>query len=80
MPTTRISVPAHRVLQELARHSGKSMQEILEAAIETYRRQRFLEEASEAFAVMKADPKAWKAEQDERGLWDNTLTDGQKKH
>jgi len=56
------------------------MQEILEAAIETYRRQRFLEEASEAFAVMKADPKAWKAEQDERGLWDNTLTDGQKKH
>ena len=80
MPTTRISVPAHRVLQELARHTGKSMQEILDAAIETYRRQRFLEEASAAFGAMKADAKSWKAEQDERGLWDNTLTDGQRKN
>ncbi len=80
MPTTRISTPAHRILQELARQSGRSMQEILDAAVENYRRQRFLQEAAEAFAAMKADPKAWKAEQEERGLWNNTLTDGQKKH
>jgi hypothetical protein len=79
MPTTRISFPAHRILQELARHSGKSMQEILDAALEAYRRQRFLDEASDAFRTLKADPKAWRAEQDERGLWDTSLTDGQRK-
>lgn len=77
MPTTRISLPAHRVLQELARHSGKSMQEILDAAIEAYRRQRFLDDAAAAFATLKTDPKAWRAEQEERALWSNTLTDGQ---
>ncbi|NLI76797.1 MAG: toxin-antitoxin system protein [Candidatus Riflebacteria bacterium] len=80
MPTTRISTPAHRILQEMARHTGKSMQEVLDAAIEAYRRQRFLQETSEAFGELRADPKAWKAEQDERHLWDATLTDGQKKH
>ncbi|MFZ2958749.1 MAG: toxin-antitoxin system protein [Candidatus Ozemobacteraceae bacterium] len=80
MPTTRISIPAHRILQELARHAGKSMQEILETAIEAYRRQRFLTEAATAFGELKNDPKAWKAEQDERELWDNSLGDGQKNH
>lgn len=79
MPTTRISLYSHQILAELARNTGKSMQDVLDAAIETYRRQRFLDDAAEAFGALKADPKAWKAEQDERKLWDNTLIDGQTK-
>ena len=79
MPTTRISMYSHHILTELARATGKSMQDILDAAIETYRRQRFLDEASAAFDALKADPRAWKAEQDERRLWDAAAPDGRKK-
>ena len=37
------------------------------------------EEAATAFGELRSDPKAWEAEQDERHLWDATLTDGQQK-
>ena len=31
-----------------------------------------------AYAALRSDPKAWKAEQAERALWDKTLADGLK--
>jgi hypothetical protein len=33
-------------------------------------------ETNRAYAVLKADPKAWKEERQERALWDGTLADG----
>ncbi|MBI4310658.1 MAG: hypothetical protein HY681_02660 [Chloroflexi bacterium] len=36
-------------------------------AVEEYRRQRVLEQANEAYAALRADPKAW---------LENTLADG----
>ena len=76
MPMTRISEPRHRLLLELARQAQPSMQEILDRAIEAYRRQCFLEEANRAFARLREDPKAWQEEQDERRTWDVTLSEG----
>lgn len=76
MPTTRISEPARRILQELARETGKHMQEVLELAIECYRRQRFIEETNTAYAALKSNKKAWREEQVERRAWDITLSDG----
>jgi len=54
------------------------MQAVLDAAIERYEREIFLDEANAAYARMKADPKTWKEELAERRLWDVTLMDGLK--
>ena len=49
---------------------------VLEQAIEALRRQRFLEQASQAYGELRKDKKAWAAEQAERKAWDKTLKDG----
>jgi len=45
--------------------------------IEEYRRQRILQEANAAYAALRENPKAWKAELAEQKEWDSTLADGQ---
>lgn len=52
------------------------MQDVLEKAIEAYRRKRLLEMGNLAYAALKDDPKAWEQELAERKLWENTLADG----
>jgi hypothetical protein len=76
MPTTRISENAHHILQVLSAQTGQSHQAVLDAALEAYRRQRFVEEANAAYAALRADPAAWAEELEERALWDTTLMDG----
>jgi len=75
--TVRIRKETQDILRELANNEGKPMQTILDLAIEGYRRQRFLREANEAYASLRSNPKAWKAELDERREWDTTMADGQ---
>ena len=52
------------------------MQAVLDRAIERYRRESFLRKANSEFQALKADPKAWKQEVQERQLWDQTSADG----
>jgi hypothetical protein len=52
------------------------MQELLEKAIETYRRKRLLEGGNQAYAALRNDAKAWEQELSERRLWESTLADG----
>lgn len=51
------------------------MPAILDKAIEAFRRQRFLEGLARDFADLRADPEAWREEQEERRVWDSTLAD-----
>ena len=74
--TVRLGISARAVLRELAAQSGDSMASVLEKAIECYRRQRFLEDANAAYAALRADPEAWRQEQEERLAWEATLSDG----
>jgi len=74
--TVRISRAAWKTLRQLANRAGEPMQEILDKAVEEYRRKQFLEEANEAFAALKNDAKAWQEEIEEREAWDGTLADG----
>lgn len=74
--TVRISQRAHQTLKELAERSGQPMPAVLDRAIEAYRRRQFLEGLSCDFAKLRADPKAWQQELDERAEWDSTLADG----
>jgi hypothetical protein len=71
--TVRIKPETRIVLRELARQANAPMQEILARAVEAYRRQQFLEEANAAYAALRADSEAWRAEQEERATWEATL-------
>jgi hypothetical protein len=72
----RISKGAHRLLREISQATGEPMNAILDRALDEYRRKRFLEEANEAFAAFKLDPKSWMQEIEERRSWEGTLGDG----
>ena len=52
------------------------MTEILDKAIEIYRRQRFLAGLNADFADLRKNKAAWERELAEQKLWDVTLTDG----
>ncbi|MFN2453125.1 MAG: CopG family transcriptional regulator [Pyrinomonadaceae bacterium] len=72
----RISSQSYQILKSLSEEKGKSMQSVIDEAIEDLRRRKMLEATNEAFAALKADKKAWKDELKERELWENTLADG----
>ncbi len=74
--TVRISENSQKILKELAAQIGKTMQEILDKAIEEYRRKSFLISVNDAYAVLRKDSKAWKNLEKERKEWDTTLSDG----
>jgi predicted transcriptional regulator len=74
--TIRVSVETHNTLRELAQAIGAPMQEILEQAVEQYRRQRLLAATNAAYAALRADPAAWQQIKEEQAAWDATLADG----
>jgi hypothetical protein len=78
LPTTtiRVSLKTRDRLQELARRSGVSMQEVVEQALDLYRRQQLLAATNTAYAALRAEPNAWQTHQAERAEWDATLNDG----
>ena len=73
--TVRISKRTRDVLRELAQATGVSMQEVLEQAVEVYRRERLLAEANAAYAALRSNPQAWQEWQEELAAWDATLAD-----
>jgi hypothetical protein len=60
----------------LSEEAGEPMTDVLDKAIEAYRRQRFLETLNADFLALREDPAAWKSVQQERDEWDATLADG----
>ena len=74
--TIRVSGKTRETLRALAHESGKPMQDVLDDAIELYRRQRIVEQANAVYAELRADPQAWQEELEERAAWEATLGDG----
>jgi predicted transcriptional regulator len=72
----RIDEQALAVLRELAKKQRQPVQTVLKQAIDSYRREKFLEEANAAFVAVRSNPEAWNAEEQERDLWDRTSRDG----
>jgi hypothetical protein len=66
----------YELLRQLAQEEEQPMLEVLERAIEQYRRDRFLHAANGDFEALQRDPKAWKDELRERALWEQALADG----
>ncbi len=51
--TVTIANTFYKILAELSASSGKSIQAVLEQAIEQYRRQQFLEAANQAYIALR---------------------------
>ena len=75
-PTVQLSEVAYRLLAELAQQTGQDTGDVLEKALEAYRRKIFLEQMNAGYAALRADPQAWAEELAERKQWDATLLDG----
>ena len=73
--TVRIKPETHVKLKEIVTATGQSMPEVLDQAIESLRRSRLLDEASRAYAALRSDPKACRAELAEHKAWEATVAD-----
>ncbi len=77
MPATvRISDSGRRLLVQLARDADTSMTDVLDAALETYRRHRFLAQAAAAYETLATDPAAARDCRREINDLDGTSADG----
>lgn len=77
MPATvRISETGRNLLAQLAREADTSMTVVLDAALETYRRQRFLAKAAAAYDTLASDSAAAADYRRDLGDLDGTCADG----
>ncbi len=76
MTTMRIGEKTRAVVRELAHERGVAMHEIIDDAVELYRRQQILNATNKAYAALRADPDAWREYVAEFEEWDATLLDG----
>lgn len=74
--TVRISPRGHAILSQLAGQTKSPMPDILDLALESYRRQMFLEKADAAYVAVQKNSKAWKSYRRELESLDATLSDG----
>ena len=74
--TVSISEKSNSTLRELAEETGKTTQEILDAAVEEYRRKIFIEKVDAGYAALRADPVAWAEVEAERESMAGSLMDG----
>ena len=74
--TVRITESTRTLLRHLAAAEGQPMQIIIGAALEAYRRERFLKAVNARYATLRENPAAWAKVAEERVAWDSTLLDG----
>ena len=72
----QISEKALEVVRQISEQKGLEISDVLDNAVEVYRREVFLEQTSRSFEALKEDPKAWHEELEERALWEASLADG----
>ena len=74
--TVRVSEAVHDRLHKLAAEKRMTMSAVLDSALAEYERKLFWAKTAAEFQSLQNDPKAWKAELEEREAWDATLADG----
>jgi len=78
--TIPITEGSYRILKDLSDQTGQTMLEVLDRALDAYRRKLFFEGLKADYAALRADPEAWAEELAERKLWEATLMDGLDPH
>ena len=74
--TVRGSEATRDLLRRLAAAEKKPMRTIIAAAVEAYRRERFLGAVNKGYAAVREDPAAWDTVIQERAAWEDVLLDG----
>jgi hypothetical protein len=72
----RIRSTSYQKVRALAQRTQQSALDVLDQAVETYRRQLLFDEADAKYAALQRDPQVWKEILEEQELWDSTLLDG----
>jgi len=73
--TVRIKRETKRALDQLANQTGQKTQDILDKAIDAYRRRVFLDQANRAYETLRQDDARWVEEIAEREAWNATSAD-----
>lgn len=73
----RISEGTHDAIKGIASEMGESMQNVVEHAVDRYKRELFLENLNRDFDVLRNNEPEWESELEERELWNATLSDGE---
>jgi hypothetical protein len=76
VPTVCLSETSQRILKELTEQTGQAIPQILDKALDAYRRKLFFEQVNAAYAALRADPLAWAEVEEERRSMDGCLMDG----
>ncbi len=74
--TARISPRTDAIIQEMAALTGKSKVEVIELALEIYRRSERMRLMNEGYERLRSNQESWNEELKEREEWEGTLTDG----
>ena len=74
--TVRMTRATHRKLKSLAAQTQQSMIDVLDQAVEAYRRQLFFQQLNAGYGALRRDRQAWAEHVGERKAWDATLMDG----
>jgi hypothetical protein len=72
----RISEKGNAILRRIAEEDNKTLQAVLDDALQVYEKQRFFKDLNTAYQALRADPDAWREELQERALWETSLADG----
>ena len=76
--TIRVTSESRDKVRILSEKTGLKQQEVIDQAVEAFRRQVFLDAANSAFADLNSNKATAIVENAERQEWDNTLNDGTK--
>ena len=76
LTTVPISEESQQILRQLAEQTGQSMGDVLDKALEDYRRKVFLDAVNSGYAALRAEPEAWAEFEAERTALDGSLMDG----
>jgi predicted transcriptional regulator len=74
--TIRVTSESRDKVRILSEQTGLKQQEVIDQAVEAFRRQVFLDAANSAFANLNSNEARVTAEHAERQEWDDTLNDG----
>ena len=74
--TARISRRSDSIIEEMVLLTGRSKVEVIELALEIYRRNERMHLLNESYQQMRSDKTAWDEELQERHELEGTLGDG----
>ena len=74
--TIRIRKASHQALKQMAAMTGRSLQDVLDEALQQEQRRLYLEGLKADYEALAKDPKALADFKKEAALWDLTLNDG----